>query len=121
MSSPFDELKVISSVWGALTRDPEPSHNDLAIAVYHAMVDYSAARSVWESLDPDMRSFISWLLAQRNMLALADDLPATLNRDPQELYPIIERVRVVGIADVDEALVRGTRVVSSGDNLYAWG
>src|SRR5690349_23083616 len=53
MSRPFEELKGIADTWGALTRDPSPSHNDLAIAVYHAMVDPSAARSVWESMDPD--------------------------------------------------------------------
>ena len=121
MSRPFEELKGIADTWGALTRDPNASHNDLAIAVFHVMVDPSATRSVWESMDPDMRAFVTWLLEQRNMLALADDLPATLNRPPDEVNPLMERVRLVGIVDVDEALVRGTRVVSSGDNLYAWG
>jgi len=121
MSRPFDELKVIASTWGALTRDPSPSHNDLAIAVYHAMIDPSAARGVWESLDPEMRAFTTWLLDQRNMLALVDDLPSNLDRPPAEVEELLERVRQVGLIDVDEALVRGTRVVSSGDNLYAWG
>jgi hypothetical protein len=121
MSRPFDELKAISNAWGALTRDPNPSQNDLAIAVYHAMVEPSAARGVWEELDPEMRAFIVWLLGQRNMLALADDLPAQIDRPVEEVAQLLERTRLVGILDVDEALVRGTRVVSSGDNLYAWG
>ncbi|MFL5734337.1 MAG: helicase-associated domain-containing protein [Chloroflexia bacterium] len=121
MSRPFDELKAISNAWGALTRDPNPSQNDLAIAVYHAMVEPSAARGVWEVMDPEMRSFVVWLLGQRNMLALAEDLPAHLNRPVEEVAPLLERTRLIGILDVDEALVRGTRVVSSGDNLYAWG
>ena len=121
MSRPFDELKVISASWGALTRDPNPSQNDLAIAVYHAMVDPSAARGVWESLDPEMRAFVVWLLEQRNMLALYDDLPGYLDRPPEDVASLLERIRNIGLIDVDEALVRGTRVVSSGDNLYAWG
>src|SRR3954454_8751283 len=121
MSRPFDELKAISNAWGALTRDPNPSQNDLAIAVYHAMVEPSAARGVWEVMDPEMRSFVVWLLGQRNMLALAEDLPAHLNRPVEEVAPLLERTRLLGLIDVDEALVRGTRVVSSGDNLYAWG
>jgi Helicase conserved C-terminal domain len=121
MSRPFDELKAISNAWGALTRDPNPSQNDLAIAAYHAMVEPSAARGVWEELDPEMRAFVVWLLSQRNMLALADDLPAHLDRPAEEVAQLLERTRLVGILDVDEALVRGTRVVSSGDNLYAWG
>ncbi len=121
MSRPLDELKTIASVWGALTRDPNPSQNDLAIASYHAMVDPSSMRGVWESLDPEMRTFILWLLDQRNMLSLADDLPAHLSRPQEEIAPLLERIRLIGLIDVDEALVRGTRVVSSGDNLYAWG
>lgn len=121
MSRPFDELKAISNAWGALTRDQNPTQNDLAIAVYHAMVEPSAARGVWENLDPETRSFITWLLEQRNTLALADDLPAQLNRAPEEVAHLLERIRLVGLIDVDEALVRGSRVVSSGDNLYAWG
>lgn len=121
MSRPFDELRAISSAWGALTKDPNPSQNDLAIAVYHAMTEPSAARGVWEALDPEMRAFASWLLDQRNMLALVDDLPAHLDRPSGEVEPLLERLRLVGLIDVDEALVRGTRVVSSGDNLYSWG
>lgn len=121
MSRPLDELKSIANTWGALTRDPNPSQNDLAIAAYHAMVDPSAMRGVWESLDPEMRSFILWLLNERNMLALVDDLPGHLDRPQEEIAPLLERIRMVGLIDVDEALVRGTRVVSSGDNLYAWG
>src|SRR5438132_14052661 len=110
MSRPYDELKVISTAWGALSRDPNPSQNDLAVAVYHAMVDPSAARGVWESLDPEMRSFVVWLLDQRNLLALYDDLPAHLDRPPEEVAQLLERIRQIGLIDVDEALVRGTRV-----------
>jgi hypothetical protein len=93
----------------------------MAIATYHAMVDPSAARGVWESLDPEMRTFVTWLLDQRNMLALVDELPAQLSKPADEVTGLLERIRTVGLIDVDEALVRGTRVVSSGDNLYAWG
>src|SRR6478672_6636607 len=121
MSRPLDELRLISGTWGSLTRDPNPSQNDMAIATYHAMVDPSAARGVWESLDPEMRTFVVWLLDQRNMLFLVDDLPAQLVRPVEEVASLLERIRMVGLIDVDEALVRGTRVVSSGDNLYAWG
>lgn len=120
MSRPFDELRVIAATWGTLTRDPNPAQNDLAIAVYHTMMDRSAVRGVWEGLSPEERSFVSWLLNQRNMLALADELPAQLDRPPEEVEPLLARVRRAGLIDVDEALVRGSRVVSSGDNLYAW-
>lgn len=120
MSRPFDELKVIAEEWGTLTRDPNPTQNDLAIAVYHTMVDSSAARGVWENLDPEVRAFVCWLLNQRNMLAIADDLPAHLDRPIDEVTPLLEQARRVGLVDIDEVLVRGTRVVSSGDNLYSW-
>lgn|GEM_PF-1927429 len=120
MSRPFDELKAIAATWATLTRDPNPPQNDLAVAVYHTMVDRSAARAVWEGLDPDVRSFVTWLLGQRNMLALVDDLPGHLKQPYEEITPVLERTRRVGLVDVDEVLVRGSRVVSSGDNLYAW-
>ena len=120
MSRPLDELRAISTAWGTLTRDASPTQNDLAIAVYHTMVDPSAIRGIWENLDVEERAFISWLLNQRNMLALVDDLPGLLDRPPEEVTPLLERVRRIGLVDVDEVMVRGSRVVSSGDNLYAW-
>lgn len=120
MSRPFDELKAISDAWATLTRDPNPTQNDLAIAVYHTMTEPSAVRGVWESLDPEAQSFMRWLQGQRNMLALVDDLPAHLDRPPDEVTPLLNRIRRLGLVDVDEVLVRGTRVVSSGDNLYSW-
>ncbi|MDQ6693689.1 MAG: hypothetical protein M3014_04610, partial [Chloroflexota bacterium] len=120
MSRPMDELRQIAATWGTLTRDKDPSQNDLSVAVYHTMLEKSATRGVWEGLSPDDRVFINWLLNQRNMLALADDLPALLGRPVEEVEPQLERVRRAGVVDVDEALVRGSRVVSSGDNLYAW-
>lgn len=120
MSRPFDELKGIAATWATLTRDPNPPQNDLAVAVYHTMVDRSAARAVWEALDPEVRSFVTWLLGQRNMLALVDDLPGHLKQPAEEITPILGRTRRAGLVDVDEVLVRGSRVVSSGDNLYAW-
>jgi hypothetical protein len=120
MSRPLDELRAISAAWGTLTRDASPTQNDLAIAVYHTMVDPSGMRGVWENLDVEERAFTSWLLNQRNMLALVDDLPGLLDRTPDEVAPLLERVRRIGLVDVDEVMVRGSRVVSSGDNLYAW-
>lgn len=120
MSRPFDELRAIANTWGTLTRDPNPTQNDLAIAAYHTMVDRSAVRAVWGNLDPEARSFIGWLLDQRNMLALVDDLPALLDTPPDDAAALLERSRRLGLVDVDEVLVRGSRVVSSGDNLYAW-
>ncbi len=120
MSRPLDELRAISTTWGTLTRDANPTQNDLAIAVYHTMVDPSAMRGIWENLDIEEQAFVSWLLNQRNMLALVDDLPGLLDRPPDEVAPLLERVRRTGLVDVDEVMVRGSRVVSSGDNLYAW-
>ena len=67
MSRPLDELRAISTAWGTLTRDSSPTQNDLAIAVYHTMVDPSGIRGIWENLDVEERAFISWLLNQRNM------------------------------------------------------
>jgi hypothetical protein len=120
MSRPLDELRAIAATWGTLTRDPNPSQNDLAITVYHTMVDPSAMRGVWENLGTEDRAFLSWLLNQRNMLALVDDLPGLIDRPPDEVTALLERVRQAGLVDVDEVMVRGSRVVSSGDNLYAW-
>ena len=91
MSRPFEELKSIANTWGTLTRDPNPTQNDLAIAAYHTMVDRSAVRAVWGNLDPEARSFVSWLLDQRNMLALVDDLPALLGTPPEEAAALLER------------------------------
>ncbi|HET9496627.1 MAG TPA: helicase-associated domain-containing protein [Chloroflexia bacterium] len=120
MSRPADELRAIAGVWGTVTRDPSPSQNDLAIAVYHTMVDPSAVRGVWENVGPDDRTFLTWLLGQRNMLAIVDDLPGLVDRPPDEVGAMLERVRRAGLVDVDDVMVRGSRVVSSGDNLYAW-
>src|SRR5688572_30738065 len=115
MSRPADELRTIAGVWGTVTRDPSPSQNDLAIAVYHTMVDPSAVRGVWENVDPDDRTFLIWLLGQRNMLAIVDDVAGLINRPPDEVAAMLERVRRAGLVDVDEVMVRGSRVVSSGD------
>lgn len=120
MSRPLDELRVIAAAWGTLTRDAIPSQNDLAIAAYHTLVDPSAMRGVWENLEIEDRAFLAWLINQRNMLAIADDVPGLIDRPPDETAAILERLRVVGLVDVDEVMVRGSRVVSSGDNLYAW-
>ncbi|MEO6457339.1 MAG: hypothetical protein ABIO92_03550, partial [Chloroflexia bacterium] len=105
MSRPFDELKAIANTWGTLTRDPNPTQNDLAIAAYHTMVDRSAVRAVWGNLEPESRAFVSWLLDQRNMLALVDDLPALLDTPPDESSALLERNRRIGLVDVDEVLV----------------
>ena len=120
MSRPADELRTIAAVWGTVTRDQSPSQNDLAIAVYHTMVDPSAVRGVWENIGPEDHTFLTWLLGQRNMLAVVDDLPGLIDRPPEEVGALLERVRRAGLVDVDEVMVRGSRVVSSGDNLYAW-
>ncbi len=120
MSRPFEELRSIAATWGTLTRDANPSQNDLAIAAYHTMVDPSAMRAIWESLDLEDRAFLSWLINQRNMLSIVDDLPGLIDRPPDETAALLERLRRIGLVDVDEVMVRGSRVVSSGDNLYAW-
>ncbi len=120
MSRPLDELRVIAAMWGTLTRDAVPSQNDLAIAAYHTLVDPSAVRGVWENLEAEDRAFLAWLINQRNMLAIVDDVPGLIDRTPEETAALLERLRVVGLVDVDEVMVRGSRVVSSGDNLYAW-
>lgn len=120
MSRPFDELRSIAAAWGTLTRDANPSQNDLAIAAYHTLVDPSAMRATWENLEVEDRAFLTWLINQRNMLAIVDDLPGLIDRPVDETAALLERLRRIGLVDVDEVMVRGSRVVSSGDNLYAW-
>jgi hypothetical protein len=120
MSRPLDELRVIAATWGTVTRDAVPSQNDLAIAAYHTLVDPSAIRGVWENLEVEDRAFLAWLMNQRNMLAIVDDVPGLIDRPPDETAAILERLRQAGLVDVDEVMVRGNKVVSSGDNLYAW-
>jgi hypothetical protein len=120
MSRPYEELRAIADAWGTITRDPNPTHNDLAIAVYHTMVEKPSVRGVWSSLDSESHRFIIWLLGQRNMMSILDDVPGHIALDPAEALPLVEQARRIGIVDVDEVLVRGTRVVSSGDNLYSW-
>ncbi|MEO5953820.1 MAG: helicase-associated domain-containing protein, partial [Chloroflexia bacterium] len=63
---------------------------------------------------------LAWLINQRNMLAIVDDLPGLIDRPPTETIALLDRLRKIGMVDVDEVMVRGSRVVSSGDNLYAW-
>jgi hypothetical protein len=120
MSRPYEELRAIAEAWGTFTRDPNPTHNDLAIAAYHTMVEKPAVRGVWSGLSSEPKRFLNWLLAQRNMMAIMDDVPGHLSLEPEDAAELIEGVRRVGLVDVDEVLVRGSRVVSSGDNLYSW-
>lgn len=120
MSRPLEELRAIAASWGTLTRDANPSQNDLAIAAYHTMVDPSAVRAIWENTEIEDRAFLIWLINQRNMLAIVDDLPGLIDRPLDETAALLERLRRIGLVDVDEVMVRGSRVVSSGDNLYAW-
>lgn len=120
MSRPLEELRSIANAWGTLTRDANPTQNDLAIAAYHTLVDPSAMRAIWENTEVEDRAFLSWLINQRNMLAIVDDLPGLIDRPPDDTAVLLERLRRIGMVDVDEVMVRGSRVVSSGDNLYAW-
>jgi hypothetical protein len=120
MSRPYEELRIIADAWGTITRDPNPTHNDLAIAVYHTMVEKPSVRGIWSGLDSESHHFIVWLLGQRNMMSILDDVPGHLSLEPDESMPLVERARRIGLVDVDEVLVRGSRVVSSGDNLYSW-
>ena len=119
MGRSFDELKAIAAAWQIPLADL--NHNDAAIACYREMMEKTNVRAVWETLDSEERAFLHWLLEQRNNLALVDDLPAQLGRSAEQVEDLLQRLGALGLTDVEEALVRGSRVVSAGDNLYAWG
>ncbi len=119
MGRSFEELKAIAHAWHISLVDL--NHNDAAIAIYREMTEKPNVRTVWETLDPEERAFLLWLIEQRNCMALVDDLPAQWSRPAAEIEPLLGRLSALGLSDVEEALVRGSRVVSAGDNLYAWG
>ena len=56
-----------------------------------------------------------------SIMAFMDELPALLNRPAEEVEALLASLAGLGLVDVEEALVRGNRLVSAGDNLYAWG
>ena len=119
MGRSFDELKSIATSWHIPITDL--NHNDAAIAIYREMTEKTNVRAVWETLSTEERAFLGWLLEQRNQMALIDDLPAQLNRPAETVESLLGGLSGLGLLDVEEALVRGSRVVSAGDNLYAWG
>ena len=119
MGRSFDELKSIATSWHIPITDL--NHNDAAIAIYREMTEKTNVRAVWETLNTEERAFLGWLLEQRNQMALVDDLPAQLNRPAETVESLLGGLSGLGLLDVEEALVRGSRVVSAGDNLYAWG
>jgi len=119
MGRSFDELKSIATAWHIPIIDL--NHNDAAIAIYREMAEKTNVRAVWETLDSEERAFLHWLLEQRNQMALVDELPTLLTRPAGEVDALLARLSTLGVSDVEEAMVRGSRVVSAGDNLYAWG
>ncbi len=119
MGRSYDELTAIATAWHIPTSDL--NHNDAAIAIYREMTEKPNARAIWETLDAEAHAFLHWLLDQRNALALVDDLPAALGQPAEAVETLLARLAALGLLDVEEALVRGARVVSAGDNLYAWG
>ncbi|HUS16759.1 MAG TPA: helicase-associated domain-containing protein [Chloroflexia bacterium] len=119
MGRSFEELKVIATTWHITITDL--NHNDAAIAIYREMAEKTNVRAIWETLDVEARVFLHWLLEQRNQMYLVDELPVQLNRPDDEVDALLARLGALGLCDVEEAMVRGSRVVSAGDNLYAWG
>ena len=119
MGRSYDELTTIATAWHIPITDL--NHNDAAIAIYREMAEKPNARAIWETLDGEARPFLQWLLDQRNALALVDDLPTALGQPAEAVEALLARLAALGLLDVEEALVRGSRVVSAGDNLYAWG
>ena len=119
MGRSYDELNTIATAWHIPITDL--NHNDAAIAIYREMTEKPNARAVWETLDAEAHAFLHWLLEQRNALSLVDDLPAALGRPAEAVEALLARLAALGLLDVEDALVRGSRVVSAGDNLYAWG
>lgn len=119
MGRSFEELRAIAGAWYISIADH--NHNDTAIAIYREMTEKSNVRAIWETLAVEERAFLHWLLEQRNQMALVEELPTLLNRAADDVSRLLTRLSALGIADVEEALVRGSRVVSAGDNLYAWG
>jgi hypothetical protein len=119
MGRSFDELKAIAAAWHISITDL--NHNDAAISIYREMAEKSNVRTIWETLDAEERAFLQWLLDQRNQMALIEELPTLISRPAEAVEALLARISGLGLADVEEAMVRGTRVVSAGDNLYAWG
>lgn len=114
-----DELRAVAVDWHIPIAGL--NHNEAAIVVYREMMDKTNVRALWETLDSEEHAFLHWLLEQRNQLAMVEELPAMLNRPAEEVAGLLDRLSALGLADVEDALVRGSRVVSAGDNLSAWG
>src|SRR5690348_15444615 len=115
MGRSFDELKAVAIAWHIPVGDL--NHNDMAIAIYREMMEKTNMRALWETLDAEQRAFLQWLLAQRNHMAMVDELPGLLNQTSEQVETLLARVGAHGLCDLEEALVRGTRIVSAGDNL----
>lgn len=119
MGRSFEDLKAIAAAWQIPL--PQPNHNDAAITLYREMAEKTNTRAIWETLNMEQRAFLAWLLEQRSIMAFMDELPALLDRPAEEVEGLLGSLTALGLVDVEEASVRGNRLVSAGDNLYAWG
>ncbi len=119
MGRSFEDLKAIAAAWQIPL--PQLNHNDAAITLYREMAEKTNTRAIWETLTVEQRAFLAWLLEQRSIMAFVDDLPALLDRPADEVDRLLFSLAVLALVDVEEASVRGNRLVSAGDNLYAWG
>jgi hypothetical protein len=119
MGRSFEDLKAIAAAWQIPL--PQPNHNDTAITLYREMAEKTNTRAIWETLTGEQRAFLAWLLEQRSIMAFVDELPAALDRPAEEVERLLGSLAALGLVDVEEAAVRGNRLVSAGDNLYAWG
>lgn len=119
MGRSFEDLKAIAAAWQIPL--PQLNHNDAAITLYREMAEKTPTRAIWETLTVEQRAFLAWLLEQRSIMAFVDDLPGQLDRPAEEVEGLLASLAALGLVDVEEASVRGNRLVSAGDNLYAWG
>ena len=119
MGRSFEDLKAIAAAWQIPLS--QLNHNDAAITLYREMAEKSTTRAIWETLTVEQRAFLAWLLDQRSIMAFVDDLPTALDRPAEDIDRLLSSLAGLGLVDVEEASVRGNRLVSAGDNLYAWG
>ena len=82
MRRPLDELRVIAATWGTLIRDAVPSQKTTlqSLPIIRLLIR-PPCEGFGRIFEVEDRAFLAWLINQRNMLAIVDDVAWTRRSD----------------------------------------